>query len=67
MTELIVGRMYLCETYEGLDLALKYKGGGEFADYLYLDIDIRYVKEMPEDTISVADGIREYIEMFGKL
>lgn len=46
--ELIVGRTYLCEMYGGLELALKYKGGGEFVDYLYLDIDICYaIREIP--------------------
>ena len=45
--ELIVGKTYLCETYDGLELALKYNGAGEFQDYLHLDGDIRYaIKEL---------------------
>lgn len=45
--ELIVGKTYLCETNDGLELSLTYVGAGEFAGYLHLGSEIRYaIKEI---------------------
>lgn len=45
--ELVIGKIYNCETYDGLDVILKYIGDNVFRDkdsiYYYLEGDVRYV------------------------